>query len=138
MILFTPQRREPTVDASLPTHIRTPEGEELAVFSQELATEVESSPWFAGRNDAPRSWHLRRSEHLRDYFDDGRRDREALVAASGRPKIPTEHPDRIVAIRPLRGRRMGRGLLSFGEASDTAAIGITNRDERCSMVNFDP
>ena len=30
------------------------------------------------------------------------------------------------------------GVLSFGKASEAAAIGITNRDERCSMVNFDP
>ena len=30
------------------------------------------------------------------------------------------------------------GVLSFGEGGDGAAIGITNRDERCSMVNFDP
>lgn len=29
------------------------------------------------------------------------------------------------------------GVLSFGESS-TAAIAITNRDERCAMVNFDP
>jgi len=30
------------------------------------------------------------------------------------------------------------GVLSFGETDEAAAIGITNRDERCSMVNFDP
>ena len=30
------------------------------------------------------------------------------------------------------------GVLSFGETNEAAAIGITNRDERCSMVNFDP
>jgi hypothetical protein len=29
-------------------------------------------------------------------------------------------------------------LLSFGEGDQAATIGITNRDERCSMVNFDP
>ena len=31
-----------------------------------------------------------------------------------------------------------RGVLWFGETNEGAAIGITNRDERCSMVNFDP
>ena len=30
------------------------------------------------------------------------------------------------------------GLLSFGEGDQAATIGVTNRDERCSMVNFDP
>ena len=30
------------------------------------------------------------------------------------------------------------GVLSFGDADGAAAVGITNRDERCAMVNFDP
>jgi hypothetical protein len=30
------------------------------------------------------------------------------------------------------------GVLSFGETNEAAAIGITTRDERCSMVNLDP
>ena len=30
------------------------------------------------------------------------------------------------------------GVLCFGEGSEAAAIAITNRDERCSMVNIDP
>ena len=30
------------------------------------------------------------------------------------------------------------GLVSFGQSSDAATLAITNRDERCSMVNFDP
>src|SRR5262245_11607337 len=40
LILFAPQWGEPTVDGNLPTHVRTPEGEELALFSQELASEI--------------------------------------------------------------------------------------------------
>jgi hypothetical protein len=30
------------------------------------------------------------------------------------------------------------GILSFGDGPEAATIGITNRDERCSMVNLDP
>jgi hypothetical protein len=30
------------------------------------------------------------------------------------------------------------GVLSFGEGDRSAAIAVTNRDERCSMVNVDP
>ena len=30
------------------------------------------------------------------------------------------------------------GVLWFGKPNEGAAIGVTNRDERCSMVNFDP
>ena len=30
------------------------------------------------------------------------------------------------------------GVLAFGEGDAAAAIAVTNWDERCSMVNFDP
>jgi uncharacterized protein YcbX len=30
------------------------------------------------------------------------------------------------------------GLLSFGEGDQAASTGVTNPDERCSMINFDP
>src|SRR5262245_22205245 len=40
LILFAPQRRGPAVEGNLPTHVRTPEGEEMALFGQELAAEV--------------------------------------------------------------------------------------------------
>jgi uncharacterized protein YcbX len=40
LILFAPQRRGPALAGSLPTHIRTPEGEELPVFGHELAAEI--------------------------------------------------------------------------------------------------
>src|SRR5262245_48666764 len=38
LILFAPQRLD--ADGKLPTHVRTPEGEELSLFSQELAANV--------------------------------------------------------------------------------------------------
>ena len=40
LILFAPQWRGPGAAGGLSTHVRTPEGEELAVFSEELATDV--------------------------------------------------------------------------------------------------
>ncbi|HST06540.1 MAG TPA: MOSC N-terminal beta barrel domain-containing protein, partial [Gemmatimonadaceae bacterium] len=40
LILFTPLRREASADSDLPTHIRTPEGKELAVFGGDLAADV--------------------------------------------------------------------------------------------------
>jgi hypothetical protein len=30
------------------------------------------------------------------------------------------------------------GVLWFGDTDEAAAIFVTNRDERCSMVNYDP
>ena len=40
LLLFTPQRREHGGQQDLPTHVRTPDGEEMAVFGEELAAEV--------------------------------------------------------------------------------------------------
>jgi hypothetical protein len=36
---FAPRRRD-DADSGIPTHVRTPEGEELPVFGEELAVEV--------------------------------------------------------------------------------------------------
>ena len=30
------------------------------------------------------------------------------------------------------------GVLTFGDAPDAASVFVTNRDERCAMVNLDP
>ena len=40
LILFTPQRREDGIGEALPTHVRTPEGEELPLFGEALAADV--------------------------------------------------------------------------------------------------
>ncbi|HEY0464894.1 MAG TPA: MOSC domain-containing protein [Polyangiaceae bacterium] len=138
LILFAPQRRGPAADRELPTHVRTPEGQELAVFGQELATEV------ARRHGAPvEMMHLNRGifdeasisviasatvgevARLADQRADVRRFRPNILIASGR-SLPFEEDEWV------------GGVLSFGETKEGAAIAVTNRDERCSMVNFDP
>src|SRR5437899_11510880 len=40
LLLFAPQRPENGAEADLPTHIRTPHGEEMPVFAEDLALEV--------------------------------------------------------------------------------------------------
>src|SRR5436190_5794137 len=40
LLLFTPLRREPNLDGEIPTHIRTPHGEEMPVFGDDLANEI--------------------------------------------------------------------------------------------------
>ena len=138
LILFAPQRRGPAAAGDLPTHVRTPAGEELAVFGQELATEV-------GRlHGSPVEMvHLNRG-----IFD------EASISvitsttvgeigrlAAQRPDVRRFRPNILVASSrsvPFEADEWVGGVLSFGEANEAAAICITNRDERCSMVNFDP
>jgi len=138
LILFAPQRRGPAIGGSLPTHVRTPEGEELAVFGQELATEV------GRRHGSPvEMMYLNRG-----IFD------EASISvitsstvgeigrlAAQRPDVRRFRPNILIAsLRsvPFEEDEWVGGVLSFGETNETAAIGITNRDERCAMVNLDP
>ena len=40
LLLFTPHRREDGGPGDLPPHVRTPDGEEMPVFGEDLATEV--------------------------------------------------------------------------------------------------
>src|SRR4030088_300924 len=40
LLLFAPQRRAEGIQGDLPTHIRTPDGEEIPVFGEDLATEI--------------------------------------------------------------------------------------------------
>src|ERR1700752_4112342 len=40
LLLFAPQRRQDGAQGDLPTHIRTPDGGEMPVFGEDLATEV--------------------------------------------------------------------------------------------------
>jgi uncharacterized protein YcbX len=137
LILFAPQRREPTMDGHLPTHVRTPDGEELAIFGPELAAEV------SRRHGSPvEMMHLSRGifdEASISVITSATVDEVGRLAAQPadvrrfRPNIL------ITSVRalPFEEDAWVGGVLSFGE-TDGAAISITNRDERCSMVNFHP
>ncbi len=138
LILFAPQRRGPAVTESLPTHIRTPEGEELAVFGQELAAQV------GHRHGSPVEMvHLNRG-----IFDEASVSLITSTTVGEIGRLAAQHPD-VRRFRPniliASSRSMSfeedewvGGVLSFGDTNEAAAIFITNRDERCSMVNVDP
>jgi uncharacterized protein YcbX len=139
LILFSPQRRGPAAAGeSLPTHVRTPEGEELPLFGPELAAEV------GRRHGSPvEMMHLDRG-----IFDEASVSviTAATVGEIGRlaardPDVRRFRPNILIASRrsvPFEEDEWVGGVLSFGEARGAAAVGITNRDERCAMVNFDP
>ncbi len=66
---------------------------------------------------------------------------EVARLAAQRPDVRRFRPNIVIAsLRsvPFEEDAWVEGVLSFGETNEGAAIGITNRDERCSMVNFDP
>ena len=126
------------MDRSLPTHVRTPEGEELAVFGPELAAEV-------GRRhgSSVEMMHLNRG-----IFDEAPVSvitaatvAEVAGLTARRPDVRRFRPNILIASEgPLPFEEDGwiGGVLTFGDTSEAAAISVTNHDERCAMVNFDP
>ncbi len=138
LILFTPQRREPFDGGDLPTHIRTPEGDELGLFSQELAAEV------GRRHRSP----VEMTHFRNGIFDEAPISLITTATVEGIGRLADQPPDvrrfrpniLISSLRsvPFEEDEWVGGVLSFGEGSEAAAIGVTMRDERCSMVNFDP
>jgi uncharacterized protein YcbX len=138
LILFTPERRGTAEGGSLPTHVRTPEGKELEVFGEELAAEI-------GRRHgaAVQMTHLKHGifdeAHL-SVITSATVDEIAKLAAQS-PDVRRFRPNVLIkSLRafPFEEDEWVRGVLTFGENSEAAAVGITMRDERCAMVNFHP
>ena len=71
---------------------------------------------------------------------------DATVDAIGRlaavpPDVRRFRPNIVIATpgaSPFEEDGWVGGVLSFGDADDAPAIIVTNYDERCAMVNFDP
>ena len=140
LLRFAPQRREGSsqTDLHLPTHIRTPGGEEMSVFGEELAAEV------GRRYGAP----VEMMQMKHGIFDDasisviasdtvGEISRLAGLSADVRRFRPNVVV-RLLRPVPFQEDDWVGGVLSFGEGDDAPAIAVTMRDERCSMVNLDP
>jgi uncharacterized protein YcbX len=138
LLLYVPYRREKGAQGGLPTHVRTPNGDEMPVFGEELAREV-------GRKyGAP----VEMMQLRHGIFDDA----SISVIASdtvheiGRlaglsPDVRRFRPN--VVARSLRSVPFQEdewlgGELSFGEGDDAPAITVTMNDVRCSVVNLDP
>jgi uncharacterized protein YcbX len=136
LVLFTPKRNEPGHD--LPTHVTTPEGEEMPVFSEALAAEV-------GRRYGSSVEMMQLKDGI---FDDahisvitsqtiGEVCRLAGKDADARRFRPN------LLVRAAREAPFAEndwlgGVLTFGEGSDAPAVSVTIPDFRCSMINVDP
>jgi uncharacterized protein len=138
LLLFTPQRREDGAQGDLPTHIRTPDGIQMPVFGEDLAKNV-------GRRHGTRvqMTHLRHgifdeatisvisSDTVREI---GRLAGRSLDIRQFRPNVVV----RLLGSVPFQEDEWLGSELAFGEGDDAAAIAVTMRDVRCSMVNLDP
>ena len=138
LLLFAPTGREDVARGVLPTHVRTPEGDELAVFGEDLAAEV------GRRHGAPVQMMM--LNH--GIFDDASISVIAsdTVGEIGRlsgqsADVRRFRPNVVVRLQPSvpfgEDDWLG-GVLSFGEGEGGPAIAVTMRDARCSMVNLDP
>jgi uncharacterized protein YcbX len=138
LLRFAPQPRENGAHGDVPTHIRTPEGEEMAVFGKDLAADVER------RYGAP--VEMMKLNH--GIFDEasisviasdtvhgiGRLAGRSLDLRRFRPNIVV----RLLRPSTFQEDEWLGGELSFGEGDDAPVIAVTMRDLRCSMVNLDP
>ncbi len=138
LLLFAPHRREDGAPGDLPTHVRTPDGNDLPVFGEDLAREV------GRRYGAPvqmmqlnhgifdeASLSVIASDTVREI---GRLAGRSLDMRRFRPNIVV----RLLRPVPFQEDEWVGGVLSFGEGEDGPAITVTMRDVRCSMLCLDP
>ncbi len=136
LIRFTPVRREAEADA--PSHVVTPEGEELPLFSEALAAEV------GRRHGAP----VEMMQMKHGIFDDASLSvitsdtvDEVCRLAGQEGEVRRFRPNVLVRSAtgiPFEEDTWVGGTLSFGEAADAPTLGVTLHDIRCAMVNLNP
>jgi uncharacterized protein YcbX len=135
LLRFTPLAREPE---HAPTHVRTPDGQEMAVLGEELAAEVER------RHGAP----VQMTELRHGIFDEASVSvisaetvHEIGTTAGTAPDVRRFRPNIVIRLLepgPFQEDRWVGGALIFGEVGLGPSLSVTMRDERCSMVNLDP
>jgi uncharacterized protein YcbX len=132
LVLFAPQFRDGV------QNVRTPDGDELPVFGEELAAEI------GRRYGTP----VEMMQLKHGIFDDACisviasdtvREISRLAGRSAdvrrfRPNILV----RLLRAVPFQEDEWLGGVLSFGEREDAPAIAVTAHDIRCGMVNIDP
>ena len=138
LLLFAPQRRGDGTGGDLPTHIRTPDGEEMPVFGEELAAEI------GRRVGAP----VQMMQLKHGMFDEATLSVIATDTMHEIERLAGRGPDvrrfrpnvvvRLLQSAPFQEDEWLGGVLSFGEGNDAPAVTVTMRDVRCSMVNLDP
>ncbi len=138
LLLFTPQRCKGGAQEDLFTHIRTPDGEGMPVFGEDLAKEV-------GRRYG---FPVEMMQLNHGIFDEasisviasdtvleiGRLAGRNLDVRRFRPSIVV----RLLRSLPFQVDAWWGGVISFGDGPEAAAVTVTTRDVRCSMVNLDP
>lgn len=138
LLRFAPLRCEDGGQEDLPTHIRTPDGELMPVFGEDLAAEI------GRRYGAP----VQMMQLKQGIFDEASVSviasdtvHEIARLAGVSQDVRRFRPN--VVVRLLRSYPFQEdgwlgSVLSFGEGDGAPAITVTLRDVRCGMLNLNP
>jgi uncharacterized protein YcbX len=138
LLLFVPQCLEDDVNGDLPTYVRTPNGEDMPVFGEDLATEI-------GRRYGAPVQMMQLNHGMFDVASisvitcDTVNEIGRLTGLS--PDVRRFRPNILVRQHrpyPFQENAWVGGVLSFGDADDSPTVAVTMRDVRCAIVNFDP
>ena len=138
LLLYKPIRKDTDDDSGLPTHVITPDGEELALHSNALRDDV-----IQRYGSEVELMHLKQG-----IFDEAP---ISLISSATSDKVThdSQQPADIRRFRPnividtpksepfTEDQWVGKTIL-FGKTEDSPAIHITLRDVRCMMINLDP
>ena len=138
LLLYKPMGLDETADEPTPTHVRTPEGLDLALGSAELQNSVAEK--FGSAVELMKFKH--------GIFDDGSVSviNLATIAAIGveaGQDLDTRRfrPNILIAAdtpEPFQEDTWIGGRLVFGNDEEGPILSLTMRDLRCVMINLDP
>ena len=130
LLLFAPQPRAGAAPEDPPTHIRTPDGENLLTFGEDLAAEV------GRRYGAP----VQMMQLKHGIFDEASISVIALDTVHEISRLAGRSPDvrrfrpnvvvRLLRSGPFQEDEWLGGVLSFGAGDDAPAVTVTLRDVR--------
>jgi uncharacterized protein YcbX len=145
LLLYKPLRVDSNANSKngelLPTHVRTPDGKEYELRSDELREEVSSR--YGSDLELMNLKHGIFDEACISVISLGTVHCVARESGRGvdlcdlrrfRPNVVIETN----SVEPFEEDKWVGRTLMFGEENSGAALRVTMRDERCVMVNFDP
>jgi len=141
LLLYKPFRLDGNTPESLPTHVRTPDGKEYELSSDELSEEISNR--YGGDLELMNLKHGIFDEACISVISLGTVHSVARESGRGvdlcdlrrfRPNVVIETD----SAEPFEEDRWVGRTLMFGEGNSGPALRVTMRDERCVMVNFDP
>jgi uncharacterized protein YcbX len=138
LILYQPFGQDTSVKELSPTHVRTPEGFDVPLRSEELradisrrfGSDVELMKINHGIFDAATVSIITAATILSIEHQAGVK----LDTRRFRPNIVLETYES----QPFHEDNWIGGTVVFGEVGSGAAVNVTMRDERCMMINLDP